>query len=160
MNAADVLRYGHLTLLGSIEGLPKEYWETGGVTGVWSAKDVMAHLASYELVLVEILSGFTGGGATPLLDQFRDPGESFNDAQVDARAGQSVAETLAELNGAHERVLALIGQVPEETARRTGTLPWYGEAYALEDVIVYLYYGHKREHSAQIDVFRDGITGG
>ncbi len=157
MNAADVLRYGHLTLLGSVEGMPAEYWETGGVCGFWSAKDVMAHLASYELVLVEILTGFAGGGETVLLEQFRDPGANFNDAQVDARAGQSVAETLAELNGAHEQVLELIGQVPEKEARRAGTLPWYGEGYVLDDLLVYLYYGHKREHSAQIDVFRDGL---
>jgi hypothetical protein len=27
--------------------------------------------------------------------------------------------------------------------------------YALDDYIVYAYYGHKREHSAQIAVFRD-----
>lgn len=34
-------------------------------------------------------------------------------------------------------------------------MPWYGDAYALDDLIVYMYYGHKREHNAQIAAFRD-----
>jgi hypothetical protein len=29
--------------------------------------------------------------------------------------------------------------------------------YALDDFIVYQYYGHKREHCAQIAVFRDKL---
>ena len=30
--------------------------------------------------------------------------------------------------------------------------------YALDDVLVYMYYGHKREHSAQIAAFRDRLS--
>jgi hypothetical protein len=41
---------------------------------------------------------------------------------------------------------------------KPGTLPWYGPEYALDDFIVYSYYGHKREHSAQINVFRDQLA--
>lgn len=51
--------------------------------------------------------------------------------------------------------MALVAQIPAETARLTGTLPWYGAEYALDDFVVYTFYGHKREHSAQIAVFRD-----
>ena len=161
MHAADVLRYGNLTLLGSIEGLDPAGWETPGVCGVWSVKGIVAHLASYESVLVEILDGFVGGNApTPLLDRFRDPASTFNDAEVAARANRTVEETLAELNGAHARVLDLIAEVPEDLARQAGTLPWYGEPYSLEDLLVYLYYGHKREHAAQILVYRDGLARG
>lgn len=159
MHAADVLRYGNMTLLGSIDGLDASDWETPGVCGVWSVKEIVAHLASYESVLVEILDGFVGGNApTPLLNRFRDPEGAFNDAEVVARAGLSVEETLAELNGSHARVLDLIAEVPEDLARRAGTLPWYGEPYALDDLLVYMYYGHKREHAAQILVFRDGLA--
>jgi hypothetical protein len=43
--------------------------------------------------------------------------------------------------------------------RSTGTIPWYGEQYSIEDLIVYQYYGHKREHVAQIWVYRDHLAG-
>ena len=67
---------------------------------------------------------------------------------------------LDELNQAHAQVLELIQQVPEAEARRPGTLPWYGAEYALEDYLVYQFYGHKREHSAQIAAFRDLVVAG
>ena len=155
MNALDVLTYGNLTLLKTLERLPEAEWDVGGVCGVWSAKDVIAHLASYEIVLVELLSGFIDRIPTPTLDQYRDPNRNFNDEQVQLRAARTHDEVLTEYKTAHQRVLALTLQIPAETWRKPGTLPWYGVAYSLEDFIVYSYYGHKREHSAQIAVFCD-----
>jgi hypothetical protein len=49
MNAVDVLKYGHLTLLQAPDGLPQSKWETPDVCGVWSVKEIMSYLASYEL---------------------------------------------------------------------------------------------------------------
>src|SRR4029453_10088853 len=118
MNAGDILKYGQLTLLRTIDGLPDTDWATGGVCGIWSVKDIIAHLASYEQVLIEVLNTFLGSGPTPYLDQFRDPSGKFNDAQVALRQGKSSAEVLAELNGAHERVLALIAQLSSEQLRQ------------------------------------------
>jgi DinB family protein len=167
MNAQDVLKYGHLTLLYTIEGLPAPEWATGGVCGVWSVKDIIAHLASYEHVLAEVLSMFEssdmpawtqGASATPTLNAYLDPGGQFNDAQVAQRKGETGAGVLAEYERVHQRVMALAGQIPAETFRKAGTLPWYGLEYALDDYIVYAYYGHKREHGAQIAVFRDRLT--
>ena len=83
MNASDILKYGHHTVLRAIDGLPEAEWETGGVCGVWAVKDIIAHLASYEQVLAEVLSSFQsnsvlpssspGGSATPMLNTFTEP---------------------------------------------------------------------------------------
>jgi hypothetical protein len=51
----------------------------------------------------------------------------------------------------------LIRQIPLETRRKSGLLPWYGAEYDLEDYITYAFYGHKREHCAQIAVYRDTL---
>ena len=157
MNAADILKYGHRTLLQAVEGLPESAWETGGVSGIWSTKHIMAHMASQEHVLLDVLTTFLGGGPTPHLDRHNDPGLDFNMVEVDARKDLTVAETLAEYNDTHARVMELITQIPAETLRQPGTLPWYGMEYALDDFIVYGNYGHKREHSAQIGAFRDRL---
>ncbi len=158
MNAVDVMRYGHGTVLGTLDGVPATEWTTPGVCGVWSVKDIVAHLASYELVLVEVLTALGDGGPTPLLDRFRDLGSGFNDAEVAARQGWSADEVLAEYSAAHEQTMTLIERIPEEARSRPGTLPWYGDEYALDDFIVYAYYGHKREHCAQIAVFKDRLS--
>jgi len=109
-------------------------------------------------VLIDLLSSFFGSEApTPTLDRYKADGQQFNDVEVPARAYLSPAEQLAEFNKAHAQTLDLIARLPEEVLRRPGTLPWYGMEYALDDFIVYSYYGHKREHGAQIAVFRDKI---
>jgi hypothetical protein len=158
MNAVDVLKYGHRTVLQTIDGLPESEWETGGVCGVWSVKDIIAHLASYELALVDLLKSFLGDGPTLYLDQYIEMGLKFNDVQVALRKDKTIGEVLAEYNDTQAHVMSLVTQVPVETLRQPGTLPWYGMEYALDDFIVYSYYGHKREHSAQIAVFRDQLT--
>lgn len=156
MNAVDVLKYGQQTLLRALDSFPAAAWETPGACGVWSVKDIISHLASYELVLVELLAGFTGGdGPTPYLTAYIETHDQFNDEQVNMRKDLGMEEVLAELNQAHDRVMALIAQIPPETCRQVGTLRWYGAEYALDDFLVYTYYGHKREHSAQVAAFYD-----
>jgi hypothetical protein len=150
----------------AIEGLEAAEWETGGVCGVWSVKNIVAHLASYELVLGEVLLSFKqhvgqpgvspGSSATPMLNAFVSG--QFNDTQVALRQNQSPTETLAEYSSAYGQVAALAAQLSGETFRQAGTLPWYGLEYALDDFIVYAFYGHKREHCAQIAVFRDRLV--
>jgi uncharacterized damage-inducible protein DinB len=165
MNTVDVLKYGHHTVQQAVHDLPDSAWEKAGACGTWSIKDIIAHLASFEHVLKEVLTGMvesethtsTPSAATPYLTRFIDPGAQFNDTEVDARKGKTAMEILAEYDDTHSQVMSLIAQVPEEIRRQTGTLPWYGVEYALDDFIVYAFYGHKREHCGQIAVFRDRL---
>jgi hypothetical protein len=158
MNARDILKYGQLTALQAIDGFPEDAWETQGACGFWSVKDIIAHLASYEEVLVDILSGFIGKHPTPYLDRFIELGGQFNDTEVERRKGRTVREVLDEFNDTHAQVMSLAERIPPEVFRQVGRLPWYGMEYALDDVLVYMYYGHKREHSAQIAAFRDHLN--
>ena len=156
MNARDILFYGHRTVLHSLALVPEGEWETEGVCGWWPVKLIIAHLASYEQLLVEVLNSFLDGGSTPVLDQHNSiDGDAFNDVQVRQRMGKSSAEVLAEYKEAHAHTMELFVRIPVGTLRQVGTIPWYGKEYALDDLIVYQYYGHKREHTAQVNVFTD-----
>ncbi len=142
-----------------MEGLPERDWMASGVCGTWSVKDIVAHLASTELVIVDALTTLVGSGPTPDLDAFKQKDPALNDKEVARRRGWSVAQTLGEYNDAAQRAMELAARVPPETARRAGIFPWYGEEYALDDFVVYMAYGHKAEHCAQIAVFRDRLKG-
>jgi hypothetical protein len=155
VNASDVLKYGQSTLLRTFEAFPQRAWDTPGACGYWSVKDIIAHLASYELVLVDVLASCLNGSPTPVLQAYLDLGHAWNDTEVNKRKRQTVQENLAELAGAHERSMALVVQIAPGALREPGSIPWYGREYALDDLIVYQYYGHKREHSAQIAAMRD-----
>ena len=153
MNALDVVRYGHLTFLGSLDKCTVDQVANPGACGIWSVKDIVAHLASYEIVLVGILDEAAGLGPNQTLDRFRDPESDFNDSEVARRRDQRYDDVLGELNGAQATVLTRVSGFTPEHLRRPGTIPWYGGDYALDDLIVYMYYGHKREHTAQIAAF-------
>ncbi len=158
MNPADILKYGHQHLLGTLNGLPEAEWETGGVCGVWSVKNILAHLKSYEHWLAEVLSPFIGIETDmPILTRMGALGQdAFNDSVVNELAKLSPAETLAAYTSVWQQVQEeLVPKVPAEKWRETSTLPWYGDEYSLDDFIVYTFYGHKREHGAQIATFRD-----
>jgi hypothetical protein len=157
MNASDILKYGQGTVLQSIEGFPDSAWETPGACGIWSVKNIIAHLTSYEHVLVDVLTTFVSSGPGSYLNKFTEPGGEFNDSEVALRKNKTVNEVLGEFNDTHEQVRSLAARIPVETFRQTGTLPWYGMDYSLDDFIVYTQYGHKREHSAQIAAFRDHL---
>jgi hypothetical protein len=159
MNADDVFRYGHLTLLGVVDAFPAAHWDAPGVCGVWSAKDVVAHLASYELATGDDFAGVLGEEPSPTLGLLLSRGEGFNESQVAERRDRSPEAVLAEYRDAHERAAALLARIPTARRRQVGLLPWYGPEYDLEDLIAYMSYGHKREHSAQIAAFCCGLTG-
>ncbi len=152
MNIVDILKYGHQTVLDTVEGFPAAEWETSGVCGVWSVKDILAHLTSFEHVLVDVLNTLQTSGPTPYLDRFA--GEGFNDAEVGKRKNETPLQVLAEYKETQSKTMNLVARIPAEKCRQPGTLPWYGEEYSLDDFVVYTYYGHKREHCAQIKLFR------
>jgi hypothetical protein len=154
MNAVDVLKYGHKTVLDAVDGLAESDAMKPGVCSVWSAKDIIAHLGSFELLLEDVLKTFTDGGPTPTLDAKQEKGKDFNESEVAERRGETYEDVLAEYEGAHERVMSYIAKIPRERLREEGTIPWYGPEYSLDDFIVYANYAHKREHCGQIRVFR------
>jgi hypothetical protein len=160
MNALDILKYGHLTVMSTLEGLPESKYDTPNVCGVWSTRQIIAHLASYEQLLVELLTQFLNGQApTPYLDRMIELGPyGFNDYEVDARQKTPWLDALAEYSQTQAATMELATLIPADTFRLVGTLPWYGSEYSLDDYLVYSYYGHKREHTAQINVFKDTLT--
>lgn len=158
MNAVDMLGYGHKTVMDAVDGLPDEYWTRPGAVGYWSVKDIIAHLASFEGVLVEVLGHILEDAPTPTVKRFAAAPATFNDVEVDEkRAGLSPKEAWDEYVSNYEQALKLLAQIPVEERRRLGAVPYYGNAYDLEDFLVYSFYAHKREHCAQIGVFRDRI---
>ena len=120
MHALDVLKYGNLTLLRSVHKLPEADWRTPNVCGYWSVKDIIAHLASFEHALIDVLGVARGEPMGPTLAAMMRDGQAFNDTEVPARAALSPAETLAEYEATHARVMELAAALPAECFRDDG----------------------------------------
>ena len=126
--------------------------------GWWSTKQIIAHLASFEHWLVDILNEQLGEAPGPTLKRMRElGGGGFNDIEVAERDGWTPQAVLDDYTGTAAENQALIARIPVADRRRAGSLTWYGAEYDLEDFIVYSFYGHKREHTSQVNVFLDRL---
>jgi len=158
LNTLDILKYGHEWVLKHLEDMEETEWLQPNVCGVWSVKDIIAHLASFEFLLNDSLDFVTKGETGSYLTQMgTEGGGVFNDKQVAARDSFSVSKVLTEYEDIQNKVYENCSQIAKEQLTLTGSIPWYGMEYDLEDFIVYANYGHKREHCAQIAVYRDTL---
>jgi uncharacterized damage-inducible protein DinB len=158
MHGTDLLKYGHTFLVDALDGLDERHYNNAAICGVWTVKDVIAHLASTELRFVDILHKVLEiEVATPTFDAMFKLGSAFNDAEVDKRKAMSYQAVWDEYDKAQQKVAELWKQVPREKQQQTGLLDWYGSEYDLEDFLVYTSYAHKREHGAEINVLKDTV---
>jgi len=148
MNPLDILRYGQRDIDALVDRLEPADWEVIAL-GTWTTKDLVGHLGAFEVRFVEVLSMFLG--EEPRSGLWREPTATFNDDQAALRRDWSVEAIVGELRSAHEQVMALASRIPAERWREVGTIAWYGPEYSLDDVVVYVMYGHKREHAPQLD---------
>lgn len=157
MNPTDVLKYGHTFVLRTLNGLPIDAWKAGGVCGIWSVKDIVGHLAFYEHLLTEVLAPFADLNLEiNLLPQMANP--ELNDIQAAVRSDHTAEQVLAEyIDTFTYNQEQVVPKVPAAAWSQVGAIPWYGAEYSLDDYIVYSFYGHKREHSAEINVFKDRL---
>ena len=147
MNAIDVLMYGQRQVMRTIDRFGPEHWSRTAL-GVWTTKDLVGHLGAFEVRFADVLAGFVGAPAESDL-MTADPA-TFNDDQAAIRRDWPVEAVLAEFAAAHERVMAHARAMPAARWSEVGTIPWYGAEYALDDLLVYQMYGHKREHEPQL----------
>ena len=153
IDVVRLLREAHVTFLDALDGLPESDWVQPNVCGAWSCRDTLAHLASYELLLIELLEQLPRPRTTmPLADLFCDDRTGFNSAEIVHRSTWPLDTIYAEYEKAHQLVCEhassahLFSEVTHRGLRR------YGASYA--DLVLHIGYGHKLTHAAYIAAFR------
>jgi hypothetical protein len=152
VNQVDVLRYGQRTIDHLVGRLRTDDWEAIAL-GLWTTKDLVGHLGAFEVRFADVLAVFLGESPTSSLLQADST--TFNDDQAAVRRDWSVGDVLDEYRAASDRVMRLAARVPTARWVEVGTIPWYGPEYALDDLLVYTMYGHKREHGPQLEAVLD-----
>ncbi len=152
MNPIDVLRYGQRDIDRLIDRLRPDDWPAIAL-GVWTTKDLVGHLGVFEVRFGDCLAWFLGDADVSALMAANTA--TFNDDQAAIRTDWPVDRVVAEYRAAVVRVMALAERVPGERWTAVGTIPWYGPQYAMDDLLVYSMYGHKREHQPQLEAVLD-----
>jgi hypothetical protein len=117
-------------LEANLARVPEELLAAPGCVGEhWSAKDLMAHQADWELRFLDWIAA-TDRGETPGV-----PDEAFTWAQIDdlnqriyeRHRDRSPAEVRALFASAHAALIARLEAMPEEQMLEPGRYPWVGK---------------------------------
>jgi len=156
MQASELLEKGHMMVIQAVDDLPELQWDMPGVCGEWSVKDIIAHLASYERVVLDVLNTFSGKEPTPYVLRFVSQTQEFDDAEVTARKYATAQQVIDEYQDTQVQTTSLLEQISPERVQQAGTMPWYQQGLSLADFINRMY-EHTREHCDQIARFRNKV---
>jgi len=150
MRVADVkalIRDTSLELEGLLAQMSVEQMNRQGAVGVWSVKDVLAHLAYWQRYAAALLLA-AARGETPNLDG--DDETERNNASVVAQYYQrSLAATMADWQAAREDLLELLEQTSDADLNDPNRFVW-SDGRTLLDRIAGNSYDHEQEHIGQI----------
>jgi uncharacterized damage-inducible protein DinB len=154
MNASDMLDQSHMLVFQTLEDLPETGWDMPGACGDWSVKDLVAHLSSYEQVLIDTLNTFSGAAPTASLQAFINDRTLFDREQVEARRYHTAQQVEDEYEDLQIQSSSLLARISSESIQRPGTVPWSGSEQSLAD-FVQMIYQHMQQHCTQITNFRE-----
>lgn len=125
--------------------------------GSWSVKNIVGHLTSYEWVLVDVFKENLADEPAPILTTCarriprcltmrRSPGGSSNCCGSPCRVQRSLCCRAGACSAGIGRVAA---------HGRSPAFVWHGLCDQQPDRVQY--YGHRREHMAQVNILRDRL---
>ncbi len=155
MTAAEQLENAHLLVIETVDNLPELEWDVPMSEGGWTVKDCIAHLASYELVLKDVLRTFADDAPqTPYLTRYIQHNDDFNREELSARANHTAQQVIDEYQEAQTDTTGLLARIPAETLEKKGTLPWFGQDRSLSD-FVRDRSAHIQKHCEEVTAFRN-----
>jgi hypothetical protein len=126
-------------------GLSDEDLRAPGVDGVWSVRDLIAHVTWWEEEALAHLPGMLAGARAPRYADTHGGLHAFNAAMADARKDQSLPDVKRRAERVHAQLIAFVRTIPaDQLARETPVrrrLRW--------DT-----YGHYALHAAAIRAWR------
>lgn len=123
-----------------------------GAVGIWSVKDVLAHLAAWESELVTALNQAQNGRRPALVDI--EDLYAWNDEQYHENARRSLEAISADFAGVHRVLLSVVRDIDTRMLTDNRRFEWMeGEPlwYLIEENAIL----HEREHAEDILQWRE-----
>ena len=133
-------------LLAAADLVPAEVRESWPMCGEWTLKDVLGHIADWELFGAEGLRMMAAGQA-PSVEPVEDV-DAWNQIHAAARQEQSWEVVWDDLYGARRAMMDVLRGMAEEQLTITYPFPWGVEGTAYDWLSVYV--GHDREHAREV----------
>jgi uncharacterized protein (TIGR03083 family) len=135
--------------------LSVEQFNQPGAVGVWSVKDVLAHIAFWERYAVNILKAVARGKTPDLLAD--DSTERSNASVVAQYYQRPLAAVIADWQQAREDLLEQLEDLDDADLNDPDRFPW-SAGRTLLDRIAGNSFDHEQEHIEQIRAWMKSVT--
>ena len=150
----EELRAARGTLLLAIEGLTADEMLRVGAAGLWSVKDMLAHLVSWEAELVTVLSQLEQHKQrAPRIVEIDDIDE-WNDEQYHINAPRALDGVLQDFHGVHKHLVQTVESLSDRVLDDNRLFPWM-EGEPLSYLIAENAIWHEEEHAEDIRAWRE-----
>lgn len=151
----DDLKSSRADLLAAIEGLSEDEMMRPGVEGVWSVKDVMAHLIAWEAELITALSRKLGRRYkdAPAFINIEDIDE-WNAEQYHLNVSKPLNIILPDFHGVHKHLLLAVEDLNPKWLDDPLRFEWL-EGEPLSYLILETAAWHENEHAESIRIWRE-----
>jgi hypothetical protein len=148
------IREARAEFLNAIEGLSDDEMVRPGAAGIWSVKDIMAHLIAWEAELITALSRKLAKPykAAPGIVKI-DEVDEWNVEQYHLNAGRPLSAILPDFHGVHKHLILAVEALDERQLDDPLRFEWMeGEplAYLVLESAVW----HEHDHAADIREWR------
>ena len=154
MQATEILENSHLYVIQTVDDLPEPMWDLPGVSGEWSAKDVLAHLISYELLLIDALESVHGEPPSPYVLRWQASVENFSREAINVRRYHTAQQVINEYQDVMLQSTASLSEFPIELIQRPGTLSWLSTGNGSVADLINMVTSDVRQHCEEITHFR------
>lgn len=138
-------------LVDAISGLSPDQMRQAGVVGVWSVKDVLAHIAAWGSELVTALDQVLNRRVPAILD-IEDIDE-WNDEQYHTSVRRPLEAIRDDFEHVHTMLLSMVEEIGERDLTDNRRFDWM-EGEPLWYLLAENGYLHEREHADEIRTWR------
>jgi uncharacterized damage-inducible protein DinB len=140
------------TLRQAIEGLSEEEMTQVQVEGVWTVKDVLGHIASWEETCLEPLQSYADGG--PFEVEVIEDYLTWNDEQAAHKRDVPLDTILDELATIRQGLVEAASRLSAGQWKQRVPFSWGGQGTIAE--VLDVFYRHELEHVRSIQWWRGG----
>jgi hypothetical protein len=146
----EVIRLEREKLVSLFEGLSEIQMAEPGVEVAWSIKDILAHIAAWERVAIDIVQPARDGQPLkPYVPKVFESIDNFNAATFESHKNKDLTEVIGEFEASHRDFMELIETLPE--AFVFTNLPFEGtEELSVQHMISANTHWHYLEHAESI----------
>jgi hypothetical protein len=131
----------------SLEGLSEGELTREAIVGEWTARDLMAHVTTWEEETLKLLPEILAGRRTPKYSTLYGGVDAFNAQSHERKRRLGLEEVRQQMEETHGRLVGYLESVAEEVFEGNGR---FVRRLRLDT------YGHYREHAEQVREWRSG----